>query len=114
MLPLVGADSVFNNLHNSIVEIAQDLNVKIWTDVKGEFAKIEPTLGDDFDPHQHKPKDRDRNRDKGPDERVGQYILATAMVGIKRKVPGGEWRVCSHAEVELLQVQTGGKRKRQE
>ena len=108
MLPLVGTDSVFAGFHKGIANLAADLNGKISSDTKGEFAEIRPMMGDLFDPHFHKLADREQDaRDC-----AGQTILATTMVGIKYRLPGREWRVCSLAEVEVINVPSVSAQKR--
>ena len=100
MLPLVGADSVFDGLHKGITSIAVDLNRNISTDAKGEFSEIKPIMGDIFDPDFHKWA----NREQDARDCAGQTILATTMMGVKFRLPGREWRVCSRAEVEIFDV----------
>lgn len=98
MLPLVGADSVFDGLHKCIATIAAELNSNVSTDTKGEFEPITPIMGDPFDPHFHKWT----NREQDARDCAGQTILAITMIGIKFRLPGREWRVCCRAEVEIF------------
>lgn len=104
MLPLVGADSAFNEFHSCFADLAVDLNANIGTEVRGEFQEINPAMGELFDPVAHKSASREGDDQDYSD----QPILVTAMIGIKFRLPGKEWRVCVRAEVELWRVSTSG------
>lgn len=107
-MPIVGCDSVFDRFHRGIAELAIKLNAHISTDTRGAFQEIRPVLGDLFDPQFHGLDVQEQD----PSSFAGQPILVTTMIGIKYRVPGRDWRVCSRAEVELQRVPvSAGQRK---
>jgi hypothetical protein len=108
MLPLVGAGSVFDRFHKGIAKLAADLNGNISTDTKGEFGEIRPMMGDVFDPRFHRLADHEQDARNC----AGQPILVTTMIGIKFRLPGREWRVCSPAEVEVINVSSASAQRR--
>ena len=93
---LVGCRKEFHGFHQQIVKIAEDLNSKIWTYL-GEFEQIYPKTEYVFDPKLHVSDPQEHE----PQDYTGKDIMMPTMIGIKFRLPGKEWRICSRAKVRM-------------
>jgi hypothetical protein len=93
---LVGCRKEFHGFHQEITEIAGDLNAKIWAYL-GEFEPIYPQTEVEFDPNLHLPDTQEYE----PQDYTGRDIMMPTMIGIKYRLPGKEWRICSRAKVRM-------------
>jgi hypothetical protein len=52
MLPFTGTSPAIDEFHQQIVDLAIELNAKVWAHT-GTFEAFVPKLGDEFDPEVH-------------------------------------------------------------
>ena len=101
MQPLGGCFPEASSLHSKVADLAGVLKAELSA-YTGTFEAIDPKMDDVFDPELHDLDSFDPAME-GLDA-SGQLIQWTTMIGIKFRLPGMPWRVCSRAIVQVGNV----------